>query len=328
MDTGTHLLMGIGLAGLAMADPVCAADPSLQQAVIIGTVVGSQAPDMDGLLRFKSNELYIKNHRGPTHSLPAIAIWTVLITSILQLIYKGGLSWVHLGGWILLAVSVHVFTDLFNAYGTQALRPFSEKWISWNIIHIFDPFLFISHIVAISLWVFQIARPEQIFPVLYLLLMIYFAWRTKAAHQVLRLLPQIDPTRQANEHYYAIPTVSLMKWNIVKACADGSFKIGGLNNKTLTWADHVACSTHKAVSKSKDTAAVGAFLYLTDFACSEVIEHSWGYEVRWFDVRYRHRKQYPFVAVVLMDLNFATTGTYIGWLSDKRLNKRLKLNTY
>lgn len=328
MDTGTHLVMGIGLAGLAMADPVVASDLPLQQAVIIGTIVGSQAPDLDGLLRLKSNELYIRNHRGITHSLPAIIIWTAVITVILQLFFKGSLPWGHLGGWVLLAVVLHVFTDLFNAYGTQAMRPFSSKWISWNIIHIFDPFLFGSHIVAIFLWAAHFARPEQIFPPLYLMLMVYFAWRTYASRRVLQQLPKWDAEQQEGEKYYAIPTVLLSNWNIVKHCSDGSYRIGELKGKRLRWVDQVSCSNHPAVEVSKSSPVIRSFLYFTSFACADVIEHSWGNEVRWSDIRYRHRKQYPFVAVVLLDEQNKTVGSYVGWLSDERLIKRLKIDTY
>ena len=81
MDTGTHLVFGLGLAGLAMTDPVVASNPPLFGAVLAGTIIGSQAPDLDGLLRLKSNALYIRNHRGISHSLPAVLIWTVLITA-------------------------------------------------------------------------------------------------------------------------------------------------------------------------------------------------------------------------------------------------------
>lgn len=69
MDTGTHLIMGIGLGGLAAIDPVVAANPAIHTAVLLGTVIGSQAPDLDGLLRLKGNAIYIRNHRGISHSL-------------------------------------------------------------------------------------------------------------------------------------------------------------------------------------------------------------------------------------------------------------------
>ena len=64
MDTGTHVVMGIGLGGLATLDPVVANDPVLFNAVLVGTLVGSQAPDFDTVLKLKNNAVYIRNHRG------------------------------------------------------------------------------------------------------------------------------------------------------------------------------------------------------------------------------------------------------------------------
>src|SRR5690554_4119312 len=182
LDTGTHLVVGLGLAGLAYIDPVVAANTNVATAVLIGTVVGSQAPDLDGLLRFKGNASYIKNHRGMSHSIPAILIWTVLITGLLTILFDS-LPLLHVGFWVGTAVIIHVFSDLFNTYGTQAIRPFSEKWISWNIIHIFDPIIFTTHLIAILLWGFGIANPVLIFPILYVFLILYYLWRTFLHHK-------------------------------------------------------------------------------------------------------------------------------------------------
>ncbi|WP_042165489.1 metal-dependent hydrolase [Paenibacillus gorillae] len=328
MDTGTHLVMGIGLAGLATVDPVIASNPSIHTAVLIGTVVGSQAPDFDTILRLKGNASYIRNHRGVSHSLPAIAIWTVLITAILQLVYRGSLPWLHIGSWVLLAVCVHVFTDLFNAYGTQAMRPFTDKWISWNIIHIFDPFIFITHIIAIALWAIGLWSAAAIFTSLYALTAVYFIWRTFAQRSTLRTVQKLDTQKLDSDFHIVIPTISLTGWNVVKHIQDGSYKIGELRGGNLTWVDQVKCSDHPAVSKSRNDPAIRSFLYFTKFACAEVKEHNWGYEVRWSDVRYRHRKQYPFVGVLLMDRDYQTVGSYVGWLSDERLMKRLRMNSY
>jgi len=328
MDTGTHLVMGLGLAGLASIDPVIAADQTFHAAILIGTVAGSQAPDLDGLLRFKNNATYIRNHRGASHSLPAIAIWTALITILLQIGFRFSLPWLHVIGWVLLAVVVHVLSDLFNTYGTQAMRPFTEKWISWNIIHIFDPIIFIAHVIAIMLWALQLANPAIVFPILYVLLVLYYCWRTVAHRLLVKRLPGMDADYEQGDRYLLIPTISLFDWNVVKSQPDGTFIIGDIKRRHLRWIDQARCSTHPAVALSKNDSSIRAFLYFTSFACAEVREHSWGYEVRWSDVRYRHRKQYPFVGVLLMDNEYKTLGSYVGWLSDDRLQKRLRMNTY
>ncbi|MFC5652463.1 metal-dependent hydrolase [Paenibacillus solisilvae] len=328
MDSGTHLVMGLGLAGLASVDPAIASDQTLYAAVLIGTVVGSQAPDLDGFLRLKSNAVYIRNHRGLSHSIPAIAIWSILITFLIQLGFGFNLPWQHIGGWVLLAVVLHVFVDLFNTYGTQAMRPFTEKWISWNIIHIFDPVIFISHVIAILLWALKLGDPTIIFPTLYALLVVYYIWRT-AAHRMLgQRIKRIDTDYHEGDHYIIIPTISLYDWNIVKKRPDGVFIIGDFRRGHLRWVDRTRCMEHPAIDQSRNDPSIRAFLYFTSTACAEVKEHSWGYEVRWSDVRYRHRKQYPFVGVLLMDTDYKTLGSYVGWLSEDRLQKRLRMNTY
>ncbi|MFD0715246.1 metal-dependent hydrolase [Paenibacillus sp. GCM10027626] len=328
MDSGTHLVMGLGLAGLASVDPVVAADQTIHAAILIGTVAGSQAPDLDGLLRLKSNAAYIRNHRGKSHSLPAIAIWTALIVVLIQIGFGFSIPWLHLIGWVLLAVVVHVFSDLFNTYGTQAMRPFSEKWISWNIIHIFDPVIFVSHVVAILLWAFDLANPRYIFPILYILLIVYYVWRTVVHRSLARRLQMLDPYYSEGEQYLLIPTIMLNDWNVVKTQPDGTFVVGDLRQGNIRWIDQARCSSHPAVEISKNDPSIRAFLYFTSFACAEVKEHSWGLEIRWSDVRYRHRKQYPFVGVLLVDRDYNTLGSYVGWLSDDRLQKRMRMNTY
>ncbi len=72
--------------------PPSPGSPMLATAVLLGTVIGSQAPDFDGLLRVKSNALYVKNHRGITHSLPFLVIWTALISGILAMLFRSVLK--------------------------------------------------------------------------------------------------------------------------------------------------------------------------------------------------------------------------------------------
>src|SRR5699024_2382744 len=60
MDTGTHVAMGVALGGLATLDPVVSNDSTLFTAVMVGTLIGSQAPDFDTVLKLKDNAAYIR----------------------------------------------------------------------------------------------------------------------------------------------------------------------------------------------------------------------------------------------------------------------------
>nr|WP_307189894.1 metal-dependent hydrolase [Geomicrobium sp. JCM 19037] len=83
MDSATHVVMGVGLCGLATLDPVVAQDQVTFGAAVVGIMLGSQAPDLDTVLKMKNNATYIKNHRGATHSLPAVLLWSVLISVVI-----------------------------------------------------------------------------------------------------------------------------------------------------------------------------------------------------------------------------------------------------
>lgn len=323
MDTGTHFVMGFTLAGLAYLDPVVASNPSLAIAVTIGTVLASQAPDIDGILRLKNNAVYIRNHRGLTHSLPFLLIWTILITAAITLVFRD-VSVLHLALWTGIAVCVHVFSDMFNTYGTQALRPFTERWVSWNIIHIFDPFIFGTHLTAILLWVLGLVPPAPLFTILYISTICYYVWRTVVHYLRVKDAARLDFSHQEGDTYFVLPTVSLHQWHVVKLQPNGSYDIGTLNHRILTWKQQsVTSAQHEAIEHSKEHTNVKAFLYFTSFAVADVEMIVNGYIVRWVDVRYLHRTQFPFVAVVVMDNHFTPISSYIGWLSDEKMNERL-----
>src|SRR5699024_10265355 len=126
MDTGTHIVMGVGISGIATLDPVVIGDPTLFTAVFVGTSGCSHTPEFDTLSKLNNNATYIRHHRGLTHSVPAIIIWGILIAGIIHL-FVPEVNFLHLWAWTFLAVAVHVFVDIFNAYGTQAYRPFTSK---------------------------------------------------------------------------------------------------------------------------------------------------------------------------------------------------------
>ncbi len=327
MDTGTHFVVGLGLAGLAQLDPAVASESSLGAAVLLGTVLGSQAPDADTLTRLKGNAFYIRQHRGWSHSIPAMLLWTAGITGGLYAIFQPNNFWPLLY-WVLLAVALHIFMDLFNTYGTQAWRPFSHKWVSWNIIHIFDPFIFLSHAAAVLLWTLKLIDPAVIFPLLYTVLIVYYIWRTFVHRQIGQQIRLMDHECNAGDRYLVIPTIHLYNWNIVKIQSSGGYRIGEWRSGKLQWIDRVNGASHPVAERSKDHPDVAALLAFTSYACPEVHTHRWGYEVRWIDVRYRHRKQYPFVAVVLFDHNNNVLDSYVGWMNEAKVGKKLRLDSY
>ena len=152
--------MGIALGGLATLDPTVSANTATMDAVMIGVMAGSLAPDLDTVLKLRNNAQYIRNHRGITHSIPAVILWPLLIVLILSLLLPGA-NLLHLWMWTFAGVIIHVFVDIFNAYGTQALRPFTNKWIALGVINTFDYVIFSAHVLAILIWFIEQSQAQH-----------------------------------------------------------------------------------------------------------------------------------------------------------------------
>lgn len=112
MDTGTHVVMGFALGGLATLDPAVSGSTATASSVLIATLVGSQIPDIDTVLKLRNNAVYIRNHRGITHSIPAVLLWPLLISGTIYFFYPEA-NLLHLWIWTFIAVFLHVFVDIF-----------------------------------------------------------------------------------------------------------------------------------------------------------------------------------------------------------------------
>ena len=79
----------------------------------------------------------------------------------------------HVWLWAQLAVFLHVFVDIFNSYGTQALRPITNKWIQLSVISTFDPIIFTLLCIGVLLWVLGIHPYFAFFPIVAILVIYY-----------------------------------------------------------------------------------------------------------------------------------------------------------
>lgn len=324
MDTATHFAMGFGLAALSHLDPVVASTPGLADAVMIGTVIGSQAPDLDGLMRIRGSAAYIRNHRGISHSVPALFLWTGGLFALIQSIMPQT-SWLHLLGWIFAAVCLHVFVDLFNAYGTKGLYPFRDKWVALNVIFIFDPFIFAAHLVGFLLWASGV-EPGRLFLWIYLLIACYYFWRYQAHKRTKELVRKRIGMPGT---YTIIPTLSWTQWTFV-ANTKQHWYVGEVHSGEVVILDTFAIKPeNELIAAAKKSHKVQSFLSFTHHVHVETKERSFGYEVKWIDLRYRSRFQgkshYMFVAVVYLDFELNIRDSFVGWIhrGEEQLAKKL-----
>jgi inner membrane protein len=134
MDSITHTLFGLALYGSIDKRHM---EKSQKRAYLLTTVGASQIPDIDVISRFWDSEgLYQMWHRGITHSVFLTPIWAALFILLSFLLFKVKDLKLFFLGW--LAVLIHNTSDLFNAWGTGYLEPFSSIRISFGTIPIID----------------------------------------------------------------------------------------------------------------------------------------------------------------------------------------------
>lgn len=324
MDSGTHLVMGIALGGLALADPVVATSSPTFAAVMAGTIIGSQIPDIDTILKLRNNAVYIRHHRGITHSIPAVILWPILLTAALSFIVPSA-DVLHLWLWTFLAVFLHVFVDIFNAYGTQALRPFSRKWVALGVINTFDPIIFGLHCFGLLFWAFG-ANPVWTFSIMYVIIIGYYIVRFALQNAIKNA---VHHAIQDEKYVIVAPTMKFFQWRVA-AASETHYYVGQAYGRSITIYDkfkiHPLPKTALIEAALKDP-NLSAFISFSPLYRWEINELPSGLtEVRLIDLRYRSNNRYPFVAVAHLDDNNIVKNSYTGWIfTEDKLQKKLQI---
>lgn len=321
MDTGTHIVMGIALGGLATIDPAVQNDPTLFTAVLAGTVIGSHAPDFDTIFKLRNNATYIRHHRGASHSLPAIILWGFIVSGIIFL-FVPEVSFFHLWLWTFIAVCLHVFVDLFNAYGTQAFRPFTSKWIALGFINTFDPYIFGLNVVFIIAWILG-ANPGITWAIIYAVIVLYYIKRYLDKREIREKIKEFYPNAI---QIVTSPTMKQNYWRVAIS-TNNRFYVGTVENGHIEIIDEfekVPLPDTPVMEAAKKDKNIASFLNFSPVYRWEITEFETFIEVRFIDLRYRSKDYYPFVAVVQLDRRLDIISSYTGWIfSEHKLKRKL-----
>jgi inner membrane protein len=133
MDTVTHGLTG-WLIARSLPERWRGGYPKAATAVV---VLGSVLPDADNAASLMGSEMYLRIHRGLSHSLLGISVSSLVLALLIARSGKWG-DWKRIGPLILLGQLSHVALDLLNSYGTQILQPFSDARFALDLLFIVD----------------------------------------------------------------------------------------------------------------------------------------------------------------------------------------------
>jgi inner membrane protein len=140
MDPVTHAVIGLSLAKLT------GNSLSLGDAATVAITVGAVLPDIDIVMQKWGDYVYLKNHRGVTHSVLGLVVSAVILGAMVKAIFPES-GFLSLTLWSLLGCFSHSFFDVFNSYGAKLLWPLSGKKLSLSLLIIFDP-IFISALLG------------------------------------------------------------------------------------------------------------------------------------------------------------------------------------
>ncbi|WP_369901168.1 metal-dependent hydrolase [Bacillus manliponensis] len=323
MDTATHLVMGVTLGGLATLDPAISQSEFGPQAVMLATIAGSNIPDIDTVLKLRNNATYIRNHRGITHSVPAVILWSFLISG-LTLFFFPEIPYLHLLLWSFLSVFLHVFVDIFNAYGTQALRPFTKRWIAFGIINTFDAVIFFIHTLAVVCILIG-AHKGYVSAAAYVLMIVYYIGRIVMRQNIKTIIykrfedvEQVIISPSYRFYHYHLAIVTKKHYYVAR------FRRGHV--MVYDKFERVPLPNNKVIEAAKQDENISAFLSFSPVYRWDIFDHTDHYEVRFIDLRYRSKDFYPFVAIVQLDHDLNIISSYTGWIfSEEKLRKKLEL---
>ncbi|NLP52965.1 metal-dependent hydrolase [Bacillus sp. RO1] len=178
MDTITHTLFGMTIYG---AVDKRQDDKRTKIAMFVSAVGASQIPDSDVISSLWDTEgMYQMWHRGITHSLFIVPIWAFLFF-LISIWFLKRKDWRFL--WVpLIAVFIHNTSDLFNAWGTGYLEPFSTIRITFGTLPIVDFVIWI--IIAIAFFARKLWNKErhQLYRLVWVLIIAHVALQTSQGY--------------------------------------------------------------------------------------------------------------------------------------------------
>lgn len=162
MDTLTHALSGalLGRALSPSAGPASAARPLLGptvpawQAISLGFIAAA-FPDVDFVLRFVSETAYLRGHRGVTHSLLMLPLWSLLLGWLAAQLFRRPDAFRRYAVLTGSAIAIHIAGDWITQFGTMLLAPLSDARFGLGAIFIIDLVIsgmLVAGLLASALW--------------------------------------------------------------------------------------------------------------------------------------------------------------------------------
>jgi inner membrane protein len=225
MDFVSHALVGLTIYQARKPRFSCRNSPLLWVAII-----SSEMPDFDIVYRIGGNMAYLLNHRGITHSLPGVILMAAALAYIIRHRYPMAL-FRSLFGWSMAIGIIHILLDALNTWGTRIWFPFSNTWITWDVLPFIDPPLIIICGGSILAGILRSQNSRRFALAAISLFSVYVGGRYILHQHFLHAL-QMQYASTAVQKICVLPTIHPLRWQAVIE-TKSSIVLGNINTTTL-----------------------------------------------------------------------------------------------
>lgn len=230
MDTITHGLSGT-LIGYAARDKFKKIPPKL---LVYFFTFSTIFPDFDILFRLVSEQSYLNNHRGITHSLVLLPLWGILLSLFFIVVLKYKIllkkhteeiptinkkTFIELYIISTIGIILHIIADLITTYGTMILSPLDNQKFAYGSIFIID--LIFSGIIISGILLSKFYRKYSQSPKIaqiFTVILIAYVGTTQALKINALEKAKLNFDLEYNEEYYSFTTLpqplSPFKWKV------------------------------------------------------------------------------------------------------------------
>jgi len=303
MDSLSHALIGIAVAGLS------GHQLSLYDPIYLATVLGAQAPDFDIIAGLKGNFSYLRQHRAFSHSIPGLAMWSILIGTILHF-FMPQTNILSLLGWSFVGGLSHIMIDYFNTHGAAILWPFRRERKSLCLLNVVDPILLVlmMSLYLLNLTVTQLSLSTFAIIISYISLRIIL--RKRAKNQLTALFDSKKIIQIS-----VMPSLKrILFWDFVLETEDHHL-VGQLGVLYPVLEINATLPKQKTISnftiQAQKTPLGDFFTHFTPFIYFEEKQNTHSLSVNIYDLRYILNKQFLHHGTIIFDNNKFPTASYM-----------------
>lgn len=304
MDTGTHIITGIAIGVVGQSILKIPNEWTIYLTAIISSII----PDADVLFKIKSNNLYVLNHRGLSHTIVLLPL-LALISPLLCLPFND--SFFQLFVISLISIAIHLFLDVLNPYGTK-LMP-KKRDYQLNVIYTFDPIFFSILVIGTIISLFHI----YIIILEIFAFILYFVLRVVKKNKIINSLRNQYPE---SKKIFALSKADPLKWHIIIEFDDSY--IVGIYYKKLIEIDKIPKSPIPGVYFSSLITNKTYQAFIRKSIAHIFQKTDDGFML--YDLKYRKKGFYYFRAYFTIKDN-KITNSYLGWVfKEEKFIEKLK----